>query len=284
MLNTSTLRPGLLVSLKTSLKGNVKYSTNTLEYDHYKEDGSRLARWETERTVTDPAEHEAGIKARSLARSKIQCVCANSAFGLLCPESKAAELEAAVREARYIVNQFNATAQLTQLTFNIIAGKVAPDDVEAIKAINSEMSDLLAAMAEGLANLDVQKVRDAANKARSVGAMLTDSAKAEVQAAIDVARKTARQIVLASEEGTAEIDRASIRKVLEARTGFLDLEDEGQDVVETPQPVARTVDVDFESDTGFQADESEAYPGQNAWKREQAQDTRVRTRTIDVED
>lgn len=228
MLTTSTLRPGLLVSLKTSIQGNVRYSTLTLEGDHITETGERKARWETERTVTDPVEHEAAIRARSLARSRIQCVCANSAFGLLCPESKADELAEAVTQARAIVDAFNGTAGVTRLSFNIIAGKILPDDVEAIRAINSEMSDLLASMAEGLSNLDVSKVRDAANKAKSVGAMLTPAAQEAVQAAIDVARKTARQIVSAGEEGTAEIDRAAIRKVLEARTGFLDVEPEAE--------------------------------------------------------
>jgi hypothetical protein len=253
---TSTLRPGLLVSLKTSIAGNVNYRTLTLESDHITETGARQARWETERTVVDPQEHEAAIKARSLARSKIQCVCANSAFGLLCPESKAAELEAAVVEARAIVDAFNRSAGLTRLSFNLIAGK-------------------------GLANLDVSKVRDAANKARSVGAMLTDDAKERVQAAIEVARKTARAIVSAGEEGAVEVDRVAIRKVLDARTSFLDLDDAGE--VAAVQPTARPVD--FESD-GFEADESEAYPGQNAWKREQEQAVQVRasTRIIDLED
>jgi hypothetical protein len=224
------------VSLKTSLKGNVRYSTLTLEGDHITDDGARRARWETERTVMDPAEHEAGIKARSLARSRIQCVCANSAFGLLCPEASADKLEAAVAEARAIVDAFNRTATLTRLSFNLIAGKIAPDDVEAIRAINSEMSDLLASMAEGLSNLDVAKVRDAANKAKSVGAMLTPAAQEAVQAAIDVARKTARQIVTAAEEGTAEIDRAAIRKVLDARTGFLDVDLDAEAPAADPIP------------------------------------------------
>jgi hypothetical protein len=248
MLNTSTLRPGLLVSLKTSIAGNVNYKTLTLEGDHITETGERRARWETERTVTDPVEHEAAIRARSLARSKIQCVCANSAFGLLCPESKASELAAAVDEARAIVDAFNRSAGLTRLSFNLIAGKIAPDDVEAIRAINSEMSDLMASMAQGLSNLDVSKVRDAANKARSVGAMLTPEAQERVKTAIDVARKAARQIVSAGEEGAVEIDRASIRKVLDARTAFLDLEDGTE--VEAPQAIARPVEW-TEEDTLF---------------------------------
>jgi hypothetical protein len=266
----STLRPGLLVSLKTSIRGNVNYKTLTLEGDHITETGERRARWETERTVTDPQEHEAAIRARSLARSKIQCVCANSAFGLLCPESKASELEAAVAEARRIVDAFNAQAGLTRLSFNLIAGKIAPDDVEAIKAINSEMSDLMASMAEGLSNLDVSKVRDAANKARSVGAMLTDDAKERVQAAIEVARKAARAIVQAGEEGAVEVDRVSIRKVLDARTAFLDLDDAGE--VAPVQPVARPVDVTIETEAMMDEAFSALAP------------VTLSTRTIDLED
>jgi len=267
---TSTLRPGLLVSLKTSIAGNVNYRTLTLESDHITETGARQARWETERTVVDPQEHEAAIRARSLARSKIQCVCANSAFGLLCPESKASELEAAVAEARAIVDAFNAQAGLTRLSFNLIAGKIAPDDVEAIRAINSEMSDLMSSMAEGLANLDVSKVRDAANKARSVGAMLTDDAKERVQAAIEVARKAARAIVQAGEEGAVEVDRASIRKVLDARTAFLDLDDAGE--VAPVQPVARPVDVTIETEAMMDEAFSALAP------------VTLSTRTIDLED
>lgn len=261
MLNTSTLRPGLMVSLKTSIQGNVNYRTLTLEGDHITETGERKARWETERTVTDPVEHEAAIRARSLARSKIQCVCANSAFGLLCPESKAVELEQAVTEARRIVDAFNQTAGLTRLRFNLMTGRIMPDDVEAIRAINSEMSDLLASMAEGLSRLDVAQVRDAANKAKSVGAMLTPAAQEAVQAAIDVARKTARQIVATADEGVGEIDRAAIRKVLDARTGFLDVEfEEGQVQVAPSEPAAAAAMGRLIDDYGANA-EVEVYPG-----------------------
>src|SRR5580765_135900 len=85
-INTSTLRPGLLVGLSTSISGNVRYRTQTLEEEHLTEDGAEAARWETERTITDPAEYEAAKKARSKARNSIVRVCAASAFGLLCPE------------------------------------------------------------------------------------------------------------------------------------------------------------------------------------------------------
>ncbi len=78
MLRTTTLRPGFLVSLKTSLTGNVSYSTATIESDHETAAGELKARWETERTVSDPAEHEAGIKALAASPPMTPRPCAPS--------------------------------------------------------------------------------------------------------------------------------------------------------------------------------------------------------------
>ena len=132
MLRTTTLRPGFLVSLKTSLTGNVSYSTATIESDHETAAGELKARWETERTVSDPAEHEAGIKARSAARTAITRLCSTSTFGLLCPETRGDELAAAIAEARAVADKFNATAGITRLNVGVIVGRVAADDAEKI--------------------------------------------------------------------------------------------------------------------------------------------------------
>jgi hypothetical protein len=246
----ATLRPGILVSLKTSIKGNTTYRTQDLGTETTA-DGSEVSRWDTERTVRDKDEQERAIKARSLARSAVQCACIPSDFGLLCLQSNADKLDAAVTRAREIASEFNKTATVTRLKVNIVRGIIASDDTEAVRAINEEMSDLMASMAEGLQNLDVAKVREAANKAKSVGGMLTDSAKERVQAAIDVARKAARQIVSAGETGAAEIDRAAIRKVMESRTAFLDLEDSSE--MEAPTQTSRPVDFEPEKPTEVQS-------------------------------
>jgi hypothetical protein len=242
----STLRPGLLVSVKTSVAGNVSYRTFELEQDHITITGERRARWETERTITDPQEHESALKARSLARSAIQTVCAHSAFGLLCPEVNADKLAAAVAKARDIADAFNRTAQVTRLSVNVLVGRIAPDDVEAVRAINSEIRDLMDVMANGLADLDVQKVREAAGKARSVSAMLDVNASDRVAKAIEVARKAAREIVKAGEAAEVEIDQTTIQRIVECRTSFLDLDDAIE--VQAPEAVGRgPVDLD-ESD------------------------------------
>src|SRR5579859_5622242 len=172
-MQTSTLRPGLLVSLKTSVSGNVAYRRQNIESDHITEDGAKRARWETERTVVDPGEHDEAIKVRGKARSLITGVCSASAFGLLCPETATAELMQAVEEAQALAAEFNRSAKLTRIGVYVIAGKVAADDMQAVQAINSEVRDLLAEMESGLRNLDVKTVRDAANKAKGIGQMLS---------------------------------------------------------------------------------------------------------------
>src|SRR5215831_16187739 len=223
-MQTSTLRPGLLVSLKTSIRGNIRYDHRDIEREHLTEDGRQLAKWETERTISDPLEYEAATKVRSKVRSIVSSVCANSAFGLLCPEKSTDDLDNAIAEARRLTDEFNATAKLTRVRVYVIAGRIAPDDVEAVRAINSEVRDLLANMADGIRNLDVKAVRDTANRARDIGRMLTPDAQARIQTAIDAARSTARQIVKAGEQAAQEIDQRTIRRITEARTAFLDLE------------------------------------------------------------
>lgn len=248
---TTTLRPGLLVSLSTSVRGNVRYVQNIISPDQVTEEGSREATWETTRTIIDPAEHEAAIKARSKARTTIRSVCAISAFGMLCPEIDASKLETAIAEARQIVEEFNAKATVTRVSVYVLTGRIAPDDVEAVKAINSEVRELLDDMAEGIKNLDVERVREAATKAKSVGQMLSPDAQVRVRMAIDAARDTAKRIVAAGEAAALQIDQATLNRIAEARGAFLDLDDVRD--VETPDADGRAIDLDPAADVPVNA-------------------------------
>lgn len=240
-IKTSTLRPGLLVSLKSSVRGNVSYQRRDIVEAHVTADGKAEAKWETERTITDPVEHDAAIKARTKARVAITRVCTASAFGLLCPETAEADLEKAVTEARKIVDDFNAQASLTRIGVYVITGRIAPDDVEAVRAINSEVRDLLADMEDGLKNLDVKVVREAASKAKSIGAMLSPDAAARITIAIEAARASAKRIVQAGEQVATEIDSRTLATIKEARTAFLDL-DAAKEIA-SPKAKARAVDL-----------------------------------------
>lgn len=247
-MRVSILRPGLTVQVRTSITGNVKYRTQTLKSDYTTEEGERKARWETERTVRDPAEHDAAVKARSAIRSRIQGVCIQSnAFGLSCLESKSAELDAAIAEADAVATEFNQSAIYTKIITYINVYRVEQDDARALAQINKNIRELMDTMSVGLAELDAEKVRAAANSARELGGMLTNSAKEQVQAAINLARKAARQIVEAGKTGAVEIDNATIARIQEARTSFLDLDEgEGLDVGEVV-PEGRGVDLEPES-------------------------------------
>lgn len=243
MSNISTLRPGLLVGLKTSIRGNVSYKTRDLEKEHQIEDGSARAVWETERTVVNKAELNRAVKARGEARHAIASVCSRTSFGLLCPEAWEKSLREGIARARQIAADFNKRARTTEVEVNVIVGRVAQDDVEAVRAINSEVRDLMREMAVGIKELDVKQVRDAANRARSVGAMLTPEASERIKEAIATARASARQIVKAGEQAAKEVDKEAIKKINQARTAFLDLDEAAVLPTKAPAAVGRAVDL-----------------------------------------
>jgi hypothetical protein len=254
----TTLRPGLLVRLATSIKGNVSYAVTDLGKET---DGdTEKSRWQTDRTIADKAELERATKARSKARSIIAGVCSQSEFGLLCLQENKWQLDGALAAADEIARQFNKTSSLTVLRINALVGTIAPDDARAIRAINNELSELMANMQDGMARLDVEAIRDAANRARSVSGVLTDEAKGRVKEAIDIARKTAREIVKAAEIGAAEVDQAAINRLNAARTSFLDLDESAEPIGEV-QHEGRTVDLEASEGESATTEAPEAKAG-----------------------
>jgi hypothetical protein len=213
-----TLRPGLLVALNTSIRGNLSYATKELEGTHLDENGQEVKRWETIRMITDPAEHEAAGKTRGQIRSLITKHCAQTAFGLLCPEDKAEELQQAITEARALAEGFNDGARLTRVSVNVLYGRIAQDE--------------------------------------TLGAMLSDDAKARSEVAIEAAKQARRQMVKLQKAGetlSVEVRKAAIAKIDMARTSFLDLDDDREvQAVEETAPA-----LDFE-DTVLEGDSPEA--------------------------
>jgi hypothetical protein len=199
------------------------------------------ARSYSQRTIADLAEHEEAVKVRSKARSIIGSVCATTAFGLLCPESSVSDLDKAIAEARGLADGFSTAAKLTRVRIYVLAGRIAADDVEAVRAINSEIRDLLAAMSEGIGNLDVRKVREAADRARDIGRMLAPDAQGRVQEAIAAARGAASAIVKAGDQAAQEIDLRAISRITAARTEFLDLDPAAE--IAVPAAKARALDL-----------------------------------------
>lgn len=234
---SSTLRPGFLVGVKTSIKGNVDYIKNEIEADHTTAEGVRRAKWETERLIQDPEEFEAAKKTRDKARSLLSSVCSTTAFGLLCPEVAEDDLDKAVAEARRRVDEFNRGSSVTKVYFDVITGRIEQDDVTAVRAINREVRQLLESAKEGVRNLNVEAIRDANSRLTQIGAMLSLEAQAKIKLSIEASRKTAKEIKKlekSGEQAAIEIDLQTIRRIEEARTAFLD--------IDTPATEAVTLD------------------------------------------
>ena len=211
----------------------------------------RFAKWETARTIIDAAEHENAVKVRSKARNLVCGVCTKSDFGLLCTEDKAEKLLAAIAEGTRLCDDFNATSKLTSISFNTLIGRVSPDDVLAVKAINSEIRDLMLLMEKGILNGDIEGARKAAGRAKDMAAMLTEGASERVQEAVTLTRKALRKISTAGEQAAEELSREAVASLINARTAFLDLEPASEATGEQPESEGRAVDFvpDGESET-----------------------------------
>lgn len=244
MTNYSTMRPGLLVALSTEIKGNTSYFAREIEPEHVLENGETTrAVWETTRTVEDKAEQEAAVKIRGKCRSLVTGACVNSAKWLLCPDNRIPDFEARVAEARKIADDFNRGARITRVMFSVVTGRVAADDVAAVREINREVRELLADMESGLRRLDIEAIREAAGKATEVGKMLTPEAQERIAGAIEQARKAAREIKKAGTVAGLEVDRLAILKITQARSAFIDM-DEAPANVAAPEATGRALDLE----------------------------------------
>lgn len=221
----STIRPGLLVALKTSVNGNVHYHKQELGVTN--EGGAEVVKWETERTIKDPKEFKAAGQVRMKCRGFIINVCAQSTFGLLCPEDKADQLAEAIAKAQKLANTFNEKAKVTRVNVNVIAGRVAADDVEATRAINGEVRDLLERMETGVKRMDVAAIRDAAKRAKDLSGIVAPGSNEKLQEAINVAREAAKKLVKAGETAARQVDKEALAKLKGSRTAFLDLDLDG---------------------------------------------------------
>ena len=235
-MRTTTLKPGLLVSLKTTIAGNRSSHKSVLNPKIIGADGAERESIKTDTTTLDPAEQETAEQTRRRCRSLIEAVCSSSSFGLLCPENRIPALEQAITNAQILANEFNAEAALTRISIYNVCGRVAADDVEAIRAINSELRDLLTEMETGLRELDVDVVRKAASKARALGQMLAPDAEQRMKEAIAIARRAARQIVKAGDQAATVLGQQAIRAMQSARTAFLDFPTKDTTIVEPTVP------------------------------------------------
>lgn len=250
------LRPGILVSLRSEVRGGVSYVRTPLDptATPTAEEKSAVERWETTKVTTDAEEHTRAEDARTAATAPIRKLCMASAFGLLCPIEREAELSAAIAQSRAIADAFNESARYTSVRVYVLRGHIATTDEEAAQAIGDEVRELVDAMNAGITALDVEAIREAATKASQIGEMLDATQQETLGEAVKAARSAARAIVKRIQKDgeqaavvLADIKRGALER---ARLAFLDLDEPAPlpATAEQLPAIAAQRDLDFDED------------------------------------
>jgi hypothetical protein len=204
--------PGILVALKTSVRGGVEYVRSDIE----RSDQGHVKEWHTKRFMEDPEERKQATELVNKLSNSIARLCVRTTFGLLCRTDREAELDEAIRAVRSEVREWNATTRYSTVHLNAVKGRIADNDEEAIRAIVEEATELLDRMERGLTDADVKVIRDAAGRAKKLAAMMTPEAAGHIESALEAARDAARAIVRKSGELDARVADAMIAVEAEA--------------------------------------------------------------------
>ena len=195
-LSRSLLRPGVFVALHTEVSGGIQRERRDLDASEVKAsvpETSTVKRTETT-TIVDADYHAANL-VRSEARSLIARVCVPTKIGLLCPLSRADELARAIEAAQAVVAEHNGKGGVSTVAVYVAAFEVASNEEEVARAVASQMRGLLDRMDRAITRLDPEEIRAAASEAKRLATTIAPDQAAKVSAAVDAARKAAKDLV-----------------------------------------------------------------------------------------
>ncbi len=225
------VRPGLLVTLSTKIRGGVIRGREVLEH-RTKQDGADYERAETEREILKPEEYAEAKSVARRARTLIEGACAWTAFGLICPTESEELLDQRIAEAQVLCDAYNEISTHSRVRFATMRGAIAEDAKEAIETVTEELKDLLFDLDAALKDGDLKEVRDLNRRTREMGKMLEQEseAKGQLDKAIKASRALARAIVKKVEKGGEELEAvlsdekvaANLRPIAVARFAFGD--------------------------------------------------------------
>lgn len=223
------LRRGVLVSLRTAVSGGIVYDRRDLNTPDIDGEVSirKIEKWETTKITEDPQEFEKATATRNAASAMIRRHCLDTAFGLLCPMDDLEKLNAAIDEAKALVKTFNLASKRSQVNVWVMVGLIMDSDERALRAIASEVRNLVGTMRDGVSNADVERIREAAKEAKRLQTMLTgdvaDKASAAIQSALKAARTLTKRVVKEGEKLSEVIQEIDLKALDEAQFAFLEL-------------------------------------------------------------
>lgn len=232
MTRTVKLRPASLVLVRSSIEGAVSYARKTLTPETLTPEGALVSSWETDKKVSDAEAYAEAIRVRAAIRNGISGACAvTSAFGLMCPAEKIPALDAAIKVAEERAEAFNSAMRQRgsrcRVWCAVIRGEVSSSDEEAARAVSREIASMVREMREGIRAASPARIRKAADEARALASVLSDSDRNATSAAIaearSAARTIARRVSKAGEVAAVVLSEIETSKLDSARWTFLDL-------------------------------------------------------------
>jgi hypothetical protein len=197
--------PGYMVALSTRVKGGIAYER--IETDHQVEGKEDVTTWTTIRRIIDVDEYQRAQQVRTDARKLVAAQCRWTVFGQICPPDNIDNLNAAIGEARDLIEAFNETAEHSTIRLFTLKGEIANDDVEAIESISGSIRDLLGDLNDAVQGGDVKIIRSVAAQAKTMASLLDQQQHAQgaLGRAIKAARRVASAIALKVEKEGVEL-------------------------------------------------------------------------------
>lgn len=222
------IQPGWLVSLKTRVRGNVKYFREDL--GQTVEGLTQEAQWKTTRIIRDCSELTNAEQTRSAIGVAIRRNCIDTPFGLLLRNDRLADFDTAVESCKEVRDRFNAGAEHTRIEFYVVKGYIAENDVEAARSILAMVQSEVDNIRVALDNCDIDALRKASSNAKKFGQMLNESEADRVNGVVKIARQAARKLAKEiAERGTTMVEVAEVEEmkaaINETRFAFLDVSD-----------------------------------------------------------
>lgn len=225
------IKAGYLVSSKTTLCGGVHFTRT--EYNKNKEGERAVTKWKTTKVIDSPDEYRRGEEIRNRINYLVYRVCVLTSFGLLCPSKKKKELEEAIAEGAKLARDYNRTARYSRITPYIFWTQILNDNEDNLKALSSEIREMLDTMKDGILNIgkkplkdSIKEIKKAADKAKRLTEVLDDSYTGKINVAVEEARKAAREItkrVIKKNESIEEVLKSiNTKAIAAARFAFID--------------------------------------------------------------
>ncbi len=152
-----TIKPGILIAGKASIKGGIHYKRD-YEEPIFEED-SLIREWHTQQLVDDEKEHASAKKLQNKIASMINRICAHTPIGPICRNERKDELVGVLAEIRAQRDTFNNKAKTCQITTHHALFEVQSDNQTAVAAIADQVAEMADKVNSALTVQDLKALR-----------------------------------------------------------------------------------------------------------------------------